>query len=66
LALIVQRQKEIEAFKSETFYELKTIYRETEFNCQIERLKTKDKAEKGLAYLKDKPFEISSFEQKDA
>jgi DNA topoisomerase-3 len=66
LALIVQRQKEIEAFKSETFYELKTIYRETEFNCQIERLKTKDKAEKGLAYLKDKLFEISSFEQKDA
>ena len=66
LALIVQRQKEIDGFKSETFFELKTIYRETEFNCQIERLKTKEKAQKGLEYLQDKPFEVTSFEQKDA
>ena len=66
LALIVQRQKEIDAFKSETFYELKTVYRETEFNCQIDRLKTKEKAQKGLEYLQGKPFEIISFEQKDA
>jgi DNA topoisomerase-3 len=44
---------------------LKTIYRETEFLCQIERLKTQEKAEKGLEYIKDKPFEITSFEQKE-
>jgi DNA topoisomerase-3 len=66
LALIVQRQKEIDAFKGETFFELKTIYRETEFSCQIERLKTKEKAQKGLDYLQDQPFEVTSFEQKNA
>ena len=65
LALIVQRQKEINAFKQEEYWELKTIYRETEFLCQIPRLKTVDKAEKGLEYLTDKPFEIISFEQKE-
>jgi len=65
LAMIVQRQKEINAFKSEEYWELKTVYRETEFLCQIDRLKSQDKAEKGLEYLKDKPFEITSFEQKE-
>ncbi len=65
LALIVQRQKEINAFKQEEYWELKTIYRDTEFLCQINRLKTKDKAEKGLEYLVNKPFEITSFEQKE-
>ena len=65
LAMIVQRQKEINAFKSEEYWELKTSYRETEFLCQIERLKSQQKAEKGLAYLQDKPFEVTSFEQKE-
>ena len=65
LALIVQRQKEINAFKQEEYWELKTIYRETEFSCQINRLKTKEKAQKGLEYLLNKPFEITSFEQKE-
>lgn len=64
LALIVQRQKEINAFKQEEYWELKTLYRETEFLCQINRMKSKDKAEKGLEYLINKPFEITSFEQK--
>jgi DNA topoisomerase-3 len=65
LAMIVQRQKEINAFKSEEYWELKTIYRDTEFLCQIDRLKSQEKADKGLAYLKDKPFEVTSFEQKE-
>ncbi|MFY7667437.1 MAG: DNA topoisomerase 3 [Crocinitomicaceae bacterium] len=65
LAMIVQRQKEINAFNSEEYWELKTIYRETEFLCQIDRLKSQEKADKGLAYLKDKPFDITSFEQKE-
>lgn len=66
LALIVQRQKEIDAFKSETFFELKTLYRETEFSCQIDRLKNFQKAQKGIDYLEQHDFEITSFEQKDA
>ncbi len=65
LALIVQRQKEINIFQQDEYWELKTIYRDTEFLCQINRLKTKDKAEKGLEYLLNKPFEITSFEQKE-
>lgn len=65
LAMIVQRQKEINAFKSEDYWELKTMYRETEFLCQIDRLKTEEKALKGLEYIKDKPFTILSFEQKE-
>lgn len=65
LAMIVQRQKEINAFKSETYWELKTMYRETEFLCQIDRLKSEARAQKGLDYLKGKPFEVNSFEQKE-
>lgn len=65
LAMIVQRQKEIDAFKVEEYWELKTNYKGQEFNCQIDRLKTEEKASKGLEYLTDKEFEITSFEQKE-
>ncbi len=65
LAMIVQRQKEINAFVSEEYWELKTIYRDTEFTATIDRLKNLEKANKGLAYLKEHPFEITSFERKD-
>jgi len=65
LAMIVNRQKEINAFSSEEYWELKTRYRETEFLCQIDRLKSLEKAQKGLEYLLNKPFEITSFEQKE-
>ena len=66
LAMIVNRQKEINAFTTEEYWELKTIYRETEFLCQIERLRSEEKAKKGLDYLLNKPFEVTSFEQKEA
>lgn len=65
LAMIVSRQKEIDAFNSEEYWELKTTYRETEFLATIDRLKTEDRAQKGLDYLKEHPFEITSFEQKE-
>lgn len=65
LAMIVNRQKEIEAFRSEEYWELKTIYRETEFTATIDRIKTEDRAAKGVEYLKAHPFEITSFEQKE-
>ncbi len=65
LAMIVQRQKEIDAFVVYEYWELKTKYKSQEFSCQIDRLKTQDKANQGLAYLKDKEFEITSFEQKE-
>src|SRR5690606_4106531 len=51
LAMLVQRQKEINAFCAEDYWELKTKYRETVFIAAIDRLKTAERAEKGLAYL---------------
>lgn len=65
LAMIVEKQKEINAFVSYDYWELKTHYKSTEFNCQIDRLKSEDKAKKGLAYITGKDFEITSFEQKE-
>ncbi len=65
LAMLVQRQKEIDAFTTEEYWELKTKYRDVVFNAAIDRLKTKEKAEKGLEYLKQHLFEIISFEIKE-
>lgn len=65
LAMIVTRHKEIEAFRSEEYWELKTIYRETEFTAAIDRIRNEDRALKGVEYLKEHPFEITSFEQKE-
>ncbi|WP_109673740.1 type IA DNA topoisomerase [Dyadobacter jejuensis] len=65
LAIIAQRQKEINEFVIEEYWELKTIYRETEFTATIDRLKTFEKAEKGLAYLMEHPFEITDYEKKE-
>ncbi len=65
LAMIVQRQKEIDAFVVQEYWELKTKYKGQEFACQIPRLKSQEKANQGLDYLKDKEFEITSFEQKE-
>ncbi len=65
LAMIVQRQKEINAFVAEEYWELKTIYRDTEFTATIDRLTNAEKAEKGLEYLLQHLFEITSFERKE-
>ncbi|MHA4741063.1 type IA DNA topoisomerase [Dyadobacter sp. MSC1_007] len=65
LALIVQRQKEIDAFVSEDYWELKTIYRETEFTATIDRIRNVEKANKGLLYLQQHDFEITAFEKKE-
>lgn len=65
LAMLVQRQKEINAFKPEDYWELKTTYRETVFTASIDRLKTAERAEKGLAYLTEHPFVIVAAETKE-
>lgn len=65
LAMLVQRQKEINAFISSDYWELKTVYREVLFNAAIDRLVHKERAEKGLEYLKQHPFEVVSFEIKE-
>lgn len=65
LAMIVQRQKEIDAFTVADYWELKTKYKEVIFNAAIDRLTSQERAEKGLEYLKQHPFEIVSFEIKE-
>ena len=65
LSMIVQRHKEIDAFVVDEYWELKTMYRSTEFTATIDRLRSKEKAEKGLSYLKEQLFEVTSFEQKE-
>lgn len=62
LAMIVERQKEIDAFVTEVYWELKTRYRDVEFTAAIPRLKTEDRAQSGLQYLLEKEFEVVSFE----
>lgn len=64
LALIVNRQKEIDGFISKPFWELKTKYREVLFNSTKGRFLVKEDAEKIVESIKDKEFEIVSFEKK--
>lgn len=66
LAMIVNRQVEINNFKSAIFFELKTKYRDVIFNATIERFYEQDKtkAENILASIKDEPFEITLVEIK--
>ncbi len=66
LAMIVNRQLEINAFKSAVFYELKTKYRDVIFNAQLERFQgdEKQKGESLLESIKESPFEITSVEIK--
>lgn len=64
LALIVNRQKEIDNFVPQTYWELKTLYREVSFAATRGRF---DKKEEGVAFLdkiKSEPFEIVSVEKK--
>ena len=70
LALIVKRQHEIEHFVPRTYWELKTIYRDTTFSAQLP-VEEDDYAitslEKGQALvdsIKDVPLVITSVEKK--
>ena len=64
LALIVQRHKEIEAFKSEDFWELKTVYRDATFNARTGRYKDEQSAKDALESVKAYPLTITDIEQK--
>ncbi|MGQ0828793.1 MAG: DNA topoisomerase 3 [Bacteroidota bacterium] len=66
LAMIVNRQLEINAFRSSTFFELKTKYRDVIFNGVVDRFYEKEK-EQGdviLNSIKENPFTITSVETK--
>ena len=65
LAMIVERHLEIENFKPQDYWELRTLYRDTEFNSVLGKIKKKEKAEYALEKISNEPFEITSFEQKE-
>ncbi len=65
LAMIVERQLEIDSFKSEKFWEIRTFYRDTEFSCSLGKLETKEKGQEVLSKITDQDFEVVSFEQKE-
>ncbi|MBL1233740.1 MAG: DNA topoisomerase III [Flavobacteriales bacterium] len=64
LAMVVNRFKEIENFKSTLFWELQTLYRDTLFNCEEGRFLKKEDGEKLANKVKESDFEIISVEKK--
>ena len=60
LALIVARQREIESFKPEDFWELKTDYRNVSFNSTKGRFPSEEAANKVLDEIKGVPLEVVS------
>ncbi|MBD5392295.1 DNA topoisomerase 3 [bacterium] len=66
LALLVERQKAIENFKSEKFWELRTRYREGVFLSTKGRLATEDAAKKLCQSVAGQDLEITKVEKKKA
>ena len=64
LALIVNRQKEIDHFKPETYWVLATIYRDTQFTATQGRFTSKEEGQQAFATIADKPFTITGVQQK--
>ena len=69
LALIVNRQHEIDNFKPETYWVLTTKYRDTVFTAVMEEgdrgFKTQEDGEKALAAIRELPFTVTSVEKKN-
>ena len=70
LALIVKRQHEIENFVPRTYWELKTLYRDTLFSAQLPveedeyAITSLEQGQKLVDSIKDLPLEITSVEKK--
>ena len=70
LALIVKRQHEIENFVPRTYWELKTVYRDTTFSAQLPveeddyAITSLEQGQNLLDSIKDMPLEITSVEKK--
>ncbi|MBR2231836.1 MAG: DNA topoisomerase 3 [Prevotella sp.] len=64
LALIVNRQKEIDNFKPEPYWVLSTIYRDTTFTATQGKFKNKEEGEAAFSLIEGKPFEVTSVQKK--
>ena len=65
LAMIVNRQKEIENFKPTPYWVLSTLYRDTLFTSTKGKYNSKEEGEKAFEEIKDKPFEVTSVSKKN-
>lgn len=64
LALIVNRQNEIDNFKPEPYWELKTLYRDTLFSSTKGKFKLKEDGKKLLEIVKGSDFVITDIAEK--
>ena len=65
LALIVNRQKEIDNFKPEPYWVLATVYRDTTFTATQGKFTSKEEGEKAFSLIEGKPFVITKVEKKN-
>jgi len=65
LAMIVNRQKEIENFKSAKYWELKTRYRDVLFSAQLEKFDQRETIQVVFDSITGKDFTVKSYEQKE-
>ena len=65
LALIVNRQKEIENFKPEPYWVLATVYRDTTFTATKGKFTSKEEGEKAFATIEGKLFTVTKVEKKE-
>ena len=64
LALIVRRQREIEAFRPEPYWELKTVYRDVTFTASHGRFAKKAEGEALLRAIEGQPFTVTDVTKK--
>lgn len=64
LALIVQRQKEIDNFKPEPYWVLSTIYRDTLFTATSGKFTSEDEGREAFSLIEGKPFVITDVKKK--
>lgn len=64
LALIVNRQKEIDNFISEPYWVLATIYRDTQFTATSGKFTSKEEGEKAFSTIAGKPFTVTDVSKK--
>jgi len=65
LALIVNRQKEIDSFKPEPYWVLATVYRDTLFTAVKGKFLSKEEGEQAFSTIAGKPFEITNVQKKN-
>lgn len=64
LALIVKRQLEIDHFKPEPYWELKTVYRDTTFNSTKGKFASKEEGERFLETVRQADFTVTDISSK--